>query len=131
MLRSPGHTRSSFRRLGPARHSGGHCYRMLGSFDEAEDLTQETFLHAWRGLGGFEGRSTFRAWLYRIATNACLDALDGRAHRVLPQRLAGLRIEDDRIAEVTAFHDPGLFPAFGLPMTLSAAPSVRLATARR
>ncbi|GAA3032907.1 sigma-70 family RNA polymerase sigma factor [Streptosporangium longisporum] len=74
------------------RHRGElrvHCYRMLGSFDEAEDLTQETFLRAWRGLGGFEGRSTFRAWLYRIATNACLDALDGRAHRVLPQHLAG------------------------------------------
>ncbi|MFF3436999.1 sigma-70 family RNA polymerase sigma factor [Streptosporangium sp. NPDC002721] len=75
------------------RHRGElrvHCYRMLGSFDEAEDLTQETFLRAWKGLGGFEGRSTFRAWLYRIATNACLDVLDGRAHhRVLPRHLAG------------------------------------------
>lgn len=65
-----------------------HCYRMLGSLDESEDLVQETFLRAWKGLGGFEGRSTLRTWLYRIATNACLDALDGRARRVLPQHLA-------------------------------------------
>jgi RNA polymerase sigma-70 factor (ECF subfamily) len=64
-----------------------HCYRMLGSFDEAEDLVQETFLRAWKGIGTFEGRSSMRAWLYRIATNACLDHLAGRAHRVLPQDL--------------------------------------------
>lgn len=64
-----------------------HCYRMLGSLEEAEDLTQETFLRAWKGIGGFEGRSTVRAWLYRIATNACLDTLDGRARRVLPDQL--------------------------------------------
>ena len=55
-----------------------HCYRMLGSFEESEDLVQETFLRAWRRRETFEGRSSLRAWLYKIATNACLDALDKR-----------------------------------------------------
>jgi RNA polymerase sigma-70 factor (ECF subfamily) len=59
-----------------------HCYRMLGSFEESEDLVQETFLRAWRRRETFEGRSSLRAWLYKIATNACLDALDKRPRAV-------------------------------------------------
>ena len=58
-----------------------HCYRMLGSLEEAEDLTQETLLRAWRKRASFQGRSSFRAWLYRIATNACLDALAKRPRK--------------------------------------------------
>lgn len=58
-----------------------HCYRLLGSFEEAEDLVQEAFLRAWRRRETYEGRSSVRAWLYRIATNACLDALDKRPRR--------------------------------------------------
>src|SRR5689334_24550430 len=52
-----------------------HCYRMLGSFEESEDLTQETFLRAWRARETYAARASVRAWLYKIATNACLDAL--------------------------------------------------------
>src|ERR671925_575069 len=59
-----------------------HCYRMLGSLEESEDLTQETFLRAWRARKGFEGRSSLRTWLHRIATNACLDALERRPRQV-------------------------------------------------
>ena len=61
-----------------------HCYRMLGSVDDAEDALQEALLRAWRGLSGFEGRSSLRSWLYRIATNTCLDAIARRPKRVLP-----------------------------------------------
>jgi len=61
-----------------------HCYRMLGSFADAEDALQETLLGAWRGLPRFEGRSSLRSWLYTIATNACLKAIGRRPKRVLP-----------------------------------------------
>jgi RNA polymerase sigma-70 factor, ECF subfamily len=67
-----------------------HCYRMLGSFEESEDLVQETFLRAWRGRESFSerGEGSFRAWLYRIATNACLDVLRSRQPRILPPEVA-------------------------------------------
>ena len=95
-----------------------HCYRMLGSADEAEDLVQETYLRAWRAYDGFEGRSSVRTWLYRIATNACLTAIERRGRRPLPSGLGGP--DDDPAAPVVdAPQVPWLQP---IPDALLASP---------
>jgi RNA polymerase sigma-70 factor (ECF subfamily) len=75
-----------------------HCYRMLGSIQDAEDLVQETYLRAWRSYSGFEGRSSVRTWLYQIATNGCLTELAKRSRRILPSGLCGPQ------------QDPGAYP---------------------
>src|SRR5438309_3942846 len=73
----------AFRELtGPHRRElQVHCYRMLGSFADAEDALQDTLLAAWQGLAGFEGRASLRTWLYRIATNRCLNTLRSASRR--------------------------------------------------
>jgi RNA polymerase sigma-70 factor (ECF subfamily) len=94
-----------------------HCYRMLGSAEEAEDLVQETYLRAWRSFDGFEGRSSVRTWLYRIATNVCLTAIERRARRPLPSGL-GASTEDPDAPVVAGPEVPWLQP---LPYALLAA----------
>ena len=95
-----------------------HCYRMLGSVQDAEDAQQEALLRAWRGLRGFDGRSSLRTWLYRIATNACLDVLARRRLRRLPvERAPGAAAGAPPAAPVaeTAFLEPYPDEALGVP----------------
>src|SRR5580698_6151551 len=86
-----------------------HCYRMVGSAADAEDLVQETYLRAWRSYTGFEGRSSVRTWLYRIATNVCLTALDRRGRRPLPSGLGG-PVDDPEARLVAGPEVPWLQP---------------------
>jgi RNA polymerase sigma-70 factor (ECF subfamily) len=117
------------------RELTGYCYRMLGSFFEAEDAVQETMVRAWRGLDGFEGRSAVRSWLYRIATNVCLDSLRGRQRRALPVDLGPASTADSfhgstlpEHAWVQPIPDARVLPEDGDPAELAVSKeSVRLA----
>ncbi|TMR98580.1 sigma-70 family RNA polymerase sigma factor [Nonomuraea basaltis] len=92
----------SFERLvgGHRRELYAHCYRMLGSVQDAEDALQETLLGAWRGLAGFEGRSSLRAWLYRIGTNACLRMLERRPRRMVSMEYGPPLDDVDNLGEI-------------------------------
>jgi RNA polymerase sigma-70 factor, ECF subfamily len=88
-----------------------HCYRMLGSIQDAEDLVQETYLRAWRSYGGFEGRSSVRTWLYQIATNRCLTELDKRGRRMLPSGVSDPEPDPDAYLEEAGAEVNWLQPA--------------------
>ncbi|GAA1804418.1 sigma-70 family RNA polymerase sigma factor [Actinomadura chokoriensis] len=106
-----------------------HCYRMLGSIHDAEDLVQETFLRAWRSYGDFEGRSSLRTWLYRIATNACLTAIDQRGRRPMPSGLGAPSDEPERPV-VASPEVPWLEPAPDAVLGADAADPATIVAAR-
>jgi RNA polymerase sigma-70 factor (ECF subfamily) len=88
-----------------------HCYRMLGSIQDAEDLVQETYLRAWRSYGGFEGRSSVRTWLYQIATNRCLTELAKQSRRMLPSGVSDPEPDPDASLEEAGTEVNWLQPA--------------------
>lgn len=110
-----------------------HCYRILGSVQDAEDTVQETLLAAWRGLGGFQGRASVRAWLYRIATNRCLNALRDTGRRPQPRQPARPPLD---VPEPTRRSEPTWFEPYpdalleDLPDT-APGPEARYETRRR
>jgi RNA polymerase sigma-70 factor (ECF subfamily) len=104
-----------------------YCYRMVGSFHEAEDLVQETMLRAWRARDRYDSaRASVRTWLYRIATNVCMTALEGRARRPLPAGL-GPPSDDPRAPLTPAFDIPWLQPFPSARFDLDARADLRLA----
>ncbi len=117
------------------RELTGYCYRMLGSSFEADDAAQETMVRAWKGIDGFEGRSALRSWLYRIATNVCLDLLRGRKRRALAMDLGPSSTADSftgatrpENAWVEPIPDGRVMPDDGDPAAVAEArESVRLA----
>ena len=117
------------------RELTGYCYRMLGSVFEADDAVQETMVRAWKGIDSFEGRSGVRSWLYRIATNVCLDMLRGRQRRALAMDLGPAGTADSFLgatrpehAWVTPMPDARVLPEDGDPAEVAATrESVRLA----
>src|ERR1700722_16190050 len=107
----------------------GYCYRMLGSGFEADDAVQETMVRAWRAADRFEGRSSVRSWLYRIATNVCLDMLRGRGRRARPMELGpSMPPEESSLARVLPEHswvspiaDSRVLPEDGDPAEIAVA----------
>jgi RNA polymerase sigma-70 factor (ECF subfamily) len=117
------------------RRLTAHAYRMLGSTFEAEDAVQETFIRAWKGLDGFDGRASVGSWLFRIVTNVCLDMLGSRERRARPMDLAAARSADSPLGEplpeatwILPIPDDRAVPADGDPAEIAhARESVRLA----
>ncbi len=117
------------------RELTGYSYRLLGSVFEADDAVQETMVRAWRGIDGFEGRSALRSWLYRIATNVCLDMLRGRERRALPVDLGPSSTADSSLGPMLPEHawvqpipDGRVLPADGDPAELAVSrETIRLA----
>src|SRR6202020_1636626 len=106
-----------------------HCYRMLGSAQEAEDLVQETYLRAWRSYDGFEGRSSVRTWLYRIATNVCLTAIERSGRRPLPSGPGGPS-EDPEAPLLAGLEVPWLQPFPGALLAAERADPAAVAVSR-
>jgi RNA polymerase sigma-70 factor, ECF subfamily len=117
------------------RELTGYCYRMLGSVFDAEDAVQETMVRAWRGIEGFEGRSAMRSWLYRIATNVCLDLLRGSQRRARPVDMGPSGTADSftgatqpEATWIQPMPDARALPEYGDPAELAASKeTVRLA----